>query len=159
MTRSSVGIERSLQPNLLGIFFHSWATAARREHNFAQDRLMLRLMYSQNTGRVMIAQPYRSRISRLSRIMVGRRDQPVPSDLGPRVSYFEPHRWRRRDSTEVETLKRMFNKYDNLLEEYMVRKNFMQPSVVITHPLAAGLLPLRWARRVTYYATDDWASA
>src|SRR4029077_9832356 len=56
-------------------------------------------------------------------------------------------------------LKRMFNKYDNLLEEYMVRKNFMQPSVVITHPLAAGLLPLRWARRVTYYATDDWASA
>jgi glycosyltransferase involved in cell wall biosynthesis len=134
----------------------TWTDAQRREMYMAGDRLLQTLMDSAAVRRLLVANPYRSAPIQWARRLAGHRSAPFPGDS--RRMLVEPRRIRHRDPTSVRALERAFAAYDRTLERRAVRLGACEPAVITTNPFVAGFAPLRWARRVTFYAWDDWMS-
>jgi glycosyltransferase involved in cell wall biosynthesis len=120
------------------------------------DRLLVTLLNSAAIRNVLVANPYRSAPIQWARRLSGQRSAPFPDDS--RRTLVEPHRLRRRDPTSIRALERAYAAYDRALEQAASRLGASHPAVITTSPFVAGFAPLRWARQVTFYAWDEWAS-
>jgi teichuronic acid biosynthesis glycosyltransferase TuaH len=134
----------------------TWTNAVRREMYMPGDRLLVTLLNSPAIRNVLVANPYRSAPIQWARRLTGQRSAPFPNDS--RLSLVEPHRLRRRDPTSIRSLERAYAAYDRALEQAASRLGASHPAVITTSPFVAGFAPLRWARQVTFYAWDEWAS-
>ena len=74
--------------------FVTWDGAAQRGMNFAQDRLLQRLMDDPRVGRLIVANSYRAAARRVARWALGR-DQPFAGGNG--TVLYSPLRLRRSD--------------------------------------------------------------
>jgi glycosyltransferase involved in cell wall biosynthesis len=120
------------------------------------DRLLVTLLNNAAIRNVLVANPYRSAPIQWARRLSGQRSAPFPDDS--RRTLVEPHRLRRRDPTSIRALERAYAAYDRALEQAASRLGASHPAVITTSPFVAGFAPLRWARQVTFYAWDEWAS-
>jgi teichuronic acid biosynthesis glycosyltransferase TuaH len=134
----------------------TWTDAQRRDMYMAGDRLLQTLLSSPRFRSLVVANPYRSAPISWLRRVAGRRSAPFPDDFGRML--VEPHRVRRRDPTSIRALERAYASYDRALEEAAAQLGASEPVVITTSPFVAGFAPLRWARRVTFYAWDQWTS-
>lgn len=138
---------------LLALSYTSWTGMVARRHVYPEDRLALHLLGSPRAARLLVGNPYRSRVSKLGRAALGSRDAAFPSSPGRHVH--EPFRVRRRDPTGLPALTRSLDAYERSLRQAAGRHGLVRPAIVTPHPLVAGFCDLRWAGPVTYYATDD----
>jgi teichuronic acid biosynthesis glycosyltransferase TuaH len=134
----------------------TWADAQRREMYMPGDRLVETLVDSPAVRSLVVANPYRSAPIKVARRLAGQRPTPFPGDHWRML--VEPRRVRRRDPRSVRALERVYAAYDGVLERAAARVGARNPVVITTSPFVAGFAPLRWTRRVTFYAWDDWAS-
>jgi teichuronic acid biosynthesis glycosyltransferase TuaH len=134
----------------------TWSDAHRRHMYMAGDRLLLTLVNSPRVRSLVVANPYRSAPIQWARRLVGQRSVPFPE--GSHRVLIQPRRLRRGDPRSVRALERACASYDGLLEQAAVHVGARDPVVITTSPFVAGFAPLRWARRVTFYAWDDWTS-
>jgi glycosyltransferase involved in cell wall biosynthesis len=122
----------------------------------AGDRLLATLMSSPRVRSLVVANPYRSAPIQWARRLGGQQSARFPGDA-LRV-LIEPRRMRRDDPTSVRALERAYAAYDRALQQAVADVGACEPVVITTSPFVAGFAPLRWARQVTFYAWDDWAS-
>jgi teichuronic acid biosynthesis glycosyltransferase TuaH len=134
----------------------TWQAGWRRGQYMSDDRLATSLLTSPRVGRLLVCNHARSAPVTLVRRLRGTEDAPFPTD--ERTHLIEPLRLRRRDPTGVEAASRAAAAYDRVIERAVRRHGLVDPVVIVAHPHIAGLARLRWARSVTWYATDDWAS-
>jgi glycosyltransferase involved in cell wall biosynthesis len=136
--------------------YESVGDVIRRGFARPPDRLLRTLVDDPTVDRLLIVGPYRSRLVRFVR-QVQRREELT---LDPRegLASVEPVRWRRRDPTGIAAVERTYRRYDRQVGHAVESLGMREPDVISFHPLAAGFAPARWARSVTYYARDDWAS-
>lgn len=134
----------------------TWSDAVRRDMYMAGDRLLDSLLVRPEVHRLVVGNPYRSAPIQLVRRLAGQRPAPFPD--GPDRVLVEPLRLRRGDPTSVRALERTCAAYDRVLERAAEEVGAEDPVVITTSPFVAGFAPLRWARQVTFYAWDDWAS-
>ena len=134
----------------------SWAGAQGRGMNMCQDRLASRLLDDPKVRRLVIANPYRSLPRYLARRALRRPEGEQP---GGRAVLHEPLRLRREDPTSLRAIERMYRRYDAELERVAERAGMEDPSIVTMHPLIGGFAELDWARKATFYCTDDWSAA
>lgn len=133
----------------------TYTDAQLRNWLMAPDRLALTLLAHPSVDRLLLADPYRSVASHLKRRLVTeRRLERRPNG----ALYHSPMRLRRGDPTTVAQIERAYERYDARLERKARASGMREPTVITMHPLIAGFAPLRWARSVTFYADDDWAS-
>jgi len=137
-------------------YLYSWNDAVSHVKYRSGARLMATLMSERSVQRLLVANPYRSTPIQWARRLIGQRPVPFPASAG-RV-LVEPRRLRRRDPTSVGALERVYNAYDRILESAAADLGADRPAVITTSPFVAGFSPLRWASRVTFFATDDWPS-
>ncbi len=133
----------------------TWQAAARRGFFAADDRLALSLLASERIGRLLICNHPRSAPVKLLRGLGGSDRAPFPTD--ERTQLVEPVRLRRQDPTTIAGAARGYAAYDRALQRAVHKHRLSDPVVIVSHPLAAGFAPARWARSVTWYALDDWA--
>jgi glycosyltransferase involved in cell wall biosynthesis len=135
----------------------TWTDAQRRQMYMPSDRLVAALMSTPAVRALLVANPYRSAPTQMARRIVGRRLAPFPP--GSHRALVNPYRVRRHDPTSIRALERVYASYDRVLERAADRIGTSEPVVITSNPFVAGFAPLRWARRVAYYAWDDWMSA
>jgi glycosyltransferase involved in cell wall biosynthesis len=141
---------------VLLLSYESVGDVVRRGFARPPDRLLRTLAEDPAVERLLIVGPYRSRLVRLARTML-RRDEPTLEGMEG-VTSIEPVRWRRRDPTSIGAVERTYGHYDRQVARTVESTGLREPDVISFHPLAAGFAPAAWARSVTYYARDDWAS-
>jgi teichuronic acid biosynthesis glycosyltransferase TuaH len=134
----------------------TWTDAQRRAMYMAGDRLLETLLTRPDVRRLVVANPYRSAPVQWARRLAGQR--PAPFLQGPHRKLVEPRRVRRGDPTSLRALQHACARYDRHLERAAAQVGARDPVVITTSPFVAGFAPLRWARRVTFYAWDDWRS-
>ncbi|MDW6021568.1 glycosyltransferase [Mesorhizobium sp. BAC0120] len=134
----------------------SWRNAAGREMYMAGPRLLATLMSEPSVQRLLVANPYRSAPIQWARRLIGQYAAPFPA--GATRALVEPMRLRRRDPSSVQSLERVYQAYDRVLERAAMRLGLERPAVIATSPFVAGFSPLRWAGNITFYAWDDWPS-
>src|SRR5688572_27274553 len=88
---------------VMAFSFVTWDGVHERGMNFAQDRLLARLMADERLERVLVANSYRSAPRRIARRLAGR-DRPFPADA--KTSLYSPLRLRRRDPSGLGAIAR-----------------------------------------------------
>ena len=132
----------------------SWTAARRRGMHFAEDRLAEALLESPAVGRILVADPYRSRAAAVLR---GHgEDEPFPET--DRAALVQPLRLRRRDPHGLPGVRGVYRRYEGELRAAAERMGLKRPAVITTHPILAGLGSFEWAGPVTFYAVNDWAA-
>jgi teichuronic acid biosynthesis glycosyltransferase TuaH len=134
----------------------TWQAAWRRGLYMPEDRLVTSLLASARVGRLLICNHARSAPLVLARRLSGSQDAPFPDD--DRTRLIQPLRLRRHDPVRVSTAARAARAYDGTIARRVAEHGLVDPAVIVAHPHIAGLACLSWARSVTWYATDDWAS-
>jgi len=126
-----------------------------RARGFARPpgRMLQTLLRSSRVGRVLVVDAERSILS-LARH--GR--SPWPEGLGAPRPHLRPWRWRRLGPTEPASATEHANRTDAMIAKAVVRHDLDHPALITFDPLLAGLASADWARSVTYYGRDDWAS-
>jgi teichuronic acid biosynthesis glycosyltransferase TuaH len=138
---------------VLTLFGTTWAHAVARGLSFSEDRLADHLMRSAAVGRLLVANPYRSVVSRAVRVVRPRWEEPLPPP-GTRVHH--PQRLRRSDPADMS---RTVRRYETSLRRAAARMGLERPAVITCNPLLAGFGDFSWAGPVTYYAWDDWTAS
>ena len=110
----------------------SWDGAQRRGMNFAQDRLVARLLDAPEVRRLLVANPFRSAPRRLARRLVKGALPGLP--LGSDAALHEPLRLRRGDPTSIRAIERAYRRYDERLRRAAARAGMDRPAVVTAHP-------------------------
>ena len=134
----------------------TWQAAWRRGLFMPEDRLVTSLRTSTRVRQLLVCNHARSLPLKLLRNVTGSDRVPFPTD--ERTRLIEPARLRRRDPTTVRAAARGAMAYDRAVARAVRRHGLQEPVVIVANPVVAGLAPLSWARSVTWYATDDWAS-
>lgn len=134
----------------------TWQAALRRGLYMPEDRLVSSLYASERIGRLLVCNHARSLPVKLLRDLSGRGRVPFPAD--DRTHLVEPLRLRRRDAASARGALHDAAAYDNAISRAVRRHGLRNPVAIVAHPIVAGLASLAWARSVTWYATDDWAS-
>jgi teichuronic acid biosynthesis glycosyltransferase TuaH len=134
----------------------TWSDAVHRDMYMAGDRLVDSLLVRPDVRRLVVGNPYRSAPIQLVRRLAGQRPARFPESSDRML--VEPLRLRRDDPRSVRALERACVAYDRVLERAADEVGAEDPVVITTSPFVAGFAPLRWARQVTFYAWDDWAS-
>lgn len=135
--------------------YETYADAAARGMMRPPDRILQTLMSSDEVGKLLVANPFRSLASVAAR---GLR----PADAFPERSdrrLITPTRLARRDPTAVPAIVRTYRSYDEQLREAAARAGLTRPAIVTTNPLVAAFCPFTWADTVTYFGRDDWLSS
>jgi glycosyltransferase involved in cell wall biosynthesis len=138
---------------VLTLFGTTWAHAVARGLSFSEDRLADHLMRSDAIGRLLVANPYRSAVSRAVRAVRPRWEEPA---VPPRATVHHPTRLRRSDPADMT---RTVRRYEASLRRAAARAGLERPAVITCDPLLAGLGRFDWAGPVTYYAWDDWTAS
>lgn len=136
--------------------YETYADAVARGMMRPPDRLLQTLMSSPRVGRLLVANPYRSRASLASR-SVRHRDAVFPTSTTQTL--VQPRRWRRNDATDLRALVAGYRRYDDTLRRAASDMGLHDPAVVTTNPLVAAFCPFAWASTVTYFGRDDWLSS
>jgi teichuronic acid biosynthesis glycosyltransferase TuaH len=105
--------------------------------------------------RVLVANPFRSAPIRVARQLLGRGDARFPTT--ERHSLVTPLRVARSEPTDVPSLRRLYARYDRVLERAAETRGLTRPAVLTTNPLVAGFSAFEWAENAAFYARDDWA--
>jgi glycosyltransferase involved in cell wall biosynthesis len=138
----------------------TWKAAARRGWFMPEDRLARALLTHPRVRRVLVSEHMRSLPIRLARDLVqlpaGRERDEFPASQ--RAQLLRPLRLRRSDPVSMRGVARMARAWDRALARAVTRMGLREPAVIVNHPLLAGFAELRWARAVTFYASDDWAA-
>lgn len=134
----------------------TWQAAWRRGLYMPEDRLVSSLCASERVGRLLVCNHARSLPVKLLRDLTGSERIPFPAD--ERTHLVEPLRLRRRDAPSVRGARHDAAAYDRAISRAARRHGLRNPVAIVAHPVVAGLASLPWARSVTWYATDDWAS-
>lgn len=138
----------------------TWRAAARRGWFMPEDRLARSLLTHPRVRRVLVSEHMRSLPIRLARDLAQlpprrERDEFPASE---RAQLLRPLRLRRSDPVSLRAVARMAHAWDRALARAVTRMGMREPAVIVNHPLLAGFAELRWARSVTFYASDDWAA-
>ena len=136
---------------VLALFSAEWNRILWR--GFSEDRLAQHLNASPDVARLLICDPYRSRLSAAKG-----RVRPVtpPLALRPGAAVYRPVRLRRSDPVAPE---RMVARYEAGMRRAAAKLGMERPAVICGHPLVAGFGRFEWASSVTYYAWDDWVAS
>lgn len=137
---------------LLLLGYTSWAGAIGRRQIHPEDQLAVKLIESPRVSRLLVCNPFRSRLAKL-------RPSPEPAEGAFPASesrrLYEPLRLRRTDSTRIATIERSCAKYERGVRAAAEEFGLQRPAVIVAHPLIAGFGSFDWAGPVTYYANDD----
>jgi glycosyltransferase involved in cell wall biosynthesis len=134
----------------------TYMDARARGMRYPPDRLVATLTDHQAVDRLLVADPFRSLPRRVGRRIV-RREPRYRLD-SPKADLYSPFRLRRDIPTDVGSARRMARAYVLRVERAARRSGLRQPLLITTSPFVAGFGSVPWARTVTYYAWDDWAS-
>lgn len=135
--------------------YETYADAAARGMMRPPDRILQTLMSSDEVGRLLVANPFRSLASIVARGL--RSAESFPAREHRRL--ITPTRLARRDPTGVSAIVRTYRSYDVQLRTATVRAGMTRPAIVTTNPLVAAFCPFSWADTVTYFGRDDWLSS
>jgi glycosyltransferase involved in cell wall biosynthesis len=138
----------------------TWQAAARRGWFMPEDRLARALVAHPRIRRVLVSEHMRSLPIKLARDLaegLSPRDK-AEFPASERARLLRPARLRRSDPVSLRGAQRMTRAWDRALARAAARMGMREPAVIVTHPLLAGLAELRWARAVTFYASDDWSA-
>jgi hypothetical protein len=137
---------------LLLLGYTSWAGAIDRRQIHPEDQLAVKLIESPRVSRLLVCNPFRSRLAKL-------RPAPKPAEGSFPESesrrLYEPLRLRRTDSTRIATIERSCARYERSVRTAAEEFGLRRPAVIVAHPLIAGFGRFDWAGPVTYYANDD----
>ncbi|GAA5200902.1 glycosyltransferase [Microbacterium jejuense] len=136
--------------------YETYADAVARGMMRPPDRILQTLLGADQVGGVLVANPFRSLPSVLSR-RLRRTDPGLPS--GPRRALITPTRLARADPVDVGRIVRSYRGYDAALRERARSLGIRRPAVITTNPLVAAFCPFGWASAVTYFGRDDWLSS
>lgn len=133
------------------------ADAYKRGFSFVADNALLAICREteESGGRVMAADPWRSApVAMLRAVMSRGRELPMLEG----VDVVKPLRLRRHDPSNLRALRRSYQRYDDVLRQYVEKSGLNRPAVLTFNPFVAAFSPMRWASTITYYAQDDWAA-
>ena len=155
---ATFGGSRGQHDIVFTFYGETWTDARRRDMYMAGDRLLETLMSSPAVRSLVVANPYRSAPIQWARRLAGQRPAPFPD--APHRVLIEPRSVRRaRSHVGCARLERAYATYDRApASGRPLGWAPANPVVITTSPFVAGFAPLRWARRVTFYAWDDWMS-
>jgi teichuronic acid biosynthesis glycosyltransferase TuaH len=133
--------------------YETWDDAVHRGMMRPPDRIVTSLLRSPRVDRLLVVNPYRSRLSRIAQ----RPSAPFPTTN--RTSLVTPTRLRRRDPTSTVALERTYARYGAEVRRFARRRGLVDPVMITTHPLVAGFAGGDWPGEVLYFGRDDWASS
>jgi glycosyltransferase involved in cell wall biosynthesis len=133
--------------------YTSWSGAIRRGLVMPEDRLAVWLTRTPRVGRVLICNPYRSRIAKVVRAATGQRDEAFPASETRHLH--EPLRLRRQDPTGIKATARACATYERSIRRAAEGLGLERPAIISAHPPMAGFGRFDWAGPVTYYTSDD----
>jgi teichuronic acid biosynthesis glycosyltransferase TuaH len=139
----------------------TWQAAAQRGWFGSEDRLARALITHPRVRRVLVCDLMRSLPLKLARDLtraLRAPREPIDFPAGERAQLLQPLRLRWRDPTSLRGAQRLAASYDRALRRATARMGMEDPVVITAHPLLAGFAEFRWARAVTFYATDDWSA-
>ncbi len=137
---------------LLLLGYTSWAGAIGRRQIHPEDQLAVKLIESPRVSRLLVCNPFRSRLAKL-RPSPESAEGSFPESESRRL--YEPLRLRRTDSTRIATIERGCARYERSVRAAAEEFGLRRPAVIVAHPLIAGFGRFEWAGPVTYYANDD----
>jgi glycosyltransferase involved in cell wall biosynthesis len=137
---------------LLLLGYTSWAGAIGRRQIHPEDQLAVKLIESPRISRLLVCNPFRSRLAKL-RPSSKPAEGSFPESESRRL--YEPLRLRRTDSTRIATIERGCARYERSVRAAAEEFGLQWPTVIVAHPLIAGFGRFDWAGPVTYYANDD----
>lgn len=137
---------------LLLLGYTSWAGAIGRRQIHPEDQLTVKLIDSPRISRLLVCNPFRSRLAKL-RPSTESAQGSFPESESRRLH--EPLRLRRTDSTRIATIERSCARYERSVRAAAEEFGLRRPVVIASHPLIAGFGGFDWAGPVTYYANDD----
>lgn len=129
------------------------ADAAARGLARPPERMLQTLARSDRVGRLLVVDAPRWWPARIRRGAT-----PWPSALGPPRPHLRPTRWRRREATTPDDVRREVVRRDATIRAASQRAGLDRPAIVSFDPLLAGFAPFEWAGPVTYYGRDDWST-
>lgn len=135
----------------------TWNDATTRGMYMPADRLVATMTDHRRVGRLLVANPYRSWVTRFVRRSLGQEDAVFGVD-NPRHGSLRPMRVLRRHPTGIPAIHRLYAAYDRHLRTAAAEMGMEKPAVITCNPFVAGFCPLDWAGPVTFYAFDDWAA-
>ena len=135
--------------------YETYADAVSRGMMRPPDRILQSLLTSPEVDGLLVANPFRSWPSVISRRLRGS-DPALPA--GGRRLLLTPTRLGRSDPLSVPRIVRAYRRYDDELRRAAKRLGLEAPAVITTNPLVAAFSPLAWASTVTYFGRDDWLS-
>lgn len=133
----------------------SWADAVRRGMYMSGDRLVSGLLDDTRVSRLLVANPFRSRLVKTARRLVGQRPTPFPDRNGRLL--LTPLRYRRFDPTTLRGLYTSYARYETYLRRTASAMGMTDPVLITGNPFVAGFCSLAWVQSVTWYAWDDWS--
>jgi glycosyltransferase involved in cell wall biosynthesis len=137
---------------LLLLGYTSWAGAVERRQIHPEDQLTVKLIESPRVSRLLVCNPFRSRLAKL-RPAPGSARHSFPESESRCLH--EPLRLRRTDSTRIPAIERGCARYERSVRLAAEEFGLRRPAVIVAHPLIAGFGSFDWAGPVTYYANDD----
>ena len=135
--------------------FDSWGDAVVRGMHRPPERLVTTMRDHPRVGRLLVANPYRSGPIRAARALLGRAEPGFETTA--EHSLVTPLRLRRQDPTDVPQLAAAYGRYDRAMARAAVARGLRAPVLITTNPFVAAYCPAEWARRVVFYARDDWS--
>jgi len=136
--------------------FDSWGDAVRRGMHRPPERLVLTMKDHPRVRRLLVANPYRSAPIRAARILLRHADPRFSATADH--SLLTPLRLRRQDPVDVPRLAEAYRRYDGVVRRAAKARGLREPVVITTNPFVAAFCPAEWARRVVFYARDDWSA-
>ncbi len=134
----------------------TWHDSVERGMCRGPDRLVGTLLTHPAVRRLLVVNPFRSRVVRVARRATGHREHPFPG--GDRAELVQPLRLRRSDPSSVSAVAASYRSYDRHIEQAAARAGLHDPAIITMNPLVAGFAPLAWAGPTTFYANDDWTA-
>lgn len=148
--------EQVARDHVFTFSYETYNDAVQRGMMRPPDRILQTLMTSPRVGRLLVANPWRSRLGHSVRRITGR-DARFPETSSRRL--VQPVRLSRADPLSPRGLVASMRAYDRVLREEADRLGLVAPCVLTTNPLVAAFAPFAWASTVTYFGRDDWLSA
>lgn len=147
---------RPARDHVFTFSYETYNDAVQRGMMRPPDRILQTLMRSPRVRGLLVANPYRSYASTISRRLGGRQ---AAFPESPHRRLVQPVRLARADPTTPRRLVATMRRYDTALRDAADALGLESPCVITTNPLVAAFAPFAWASTVTYFGRDDWLSA
>lgn len=134
---------------VMALAHRTWADGLKVGYAFSPDRISVRLRDDPSISHVVVADPYRSRLSR----WVPGREKPPVFSTDPSRRLVHPYRWPRHEPTTHAGADRLYRRLDRWLRAQV---DASDPVLVTSHPVLAAVADRSAWSDVTYYAWDDF---